>query len=209
MPIRHEIIGTNCAEINTKGCLQACFHIIIYTAVSVLKICCLNTEISHSKYFFSTMISDFTLVNIWSLHSSGMWGCVTGWLVPDVWRQYSGLIYQEQIVHEDSSFFTDISTLEDETTMMPQNVGHQSPGDATPHPRGMKTSTTLLHKPKNSHHSHLFATVQIRHFQSSSFRILIFICMSCLSFITYSSLLNCSVLLWTVTGITKVHKWQA
>jgi hypothetical protein len=36
-----------------------------------------------------------------------------------------------------------------QTTMLSQNVGHQSPGDTGPHPRRKQTSTTLLQKPKN------------------------------------------------------------
>jgi hypothetical protein len=34
----------------------------------------------------------------------------------------------------------DILTLEDDTTTLSQNVGHQSPGDVPPHPRQRATS---------------------------------------------------------------------
>jgi hypothetical protein len=40
-------------------------------------------------------------------------------------------------------------TLEDETTVLPQNTGHQKPSDAEAHPRGMAMSTALLQKPEN------------------------------------------------------------
>jgi hypothetical protein len=80
-----------------------------------------------------------------------MWCCVTERLDPIVWKQYNGLIYHGQIVHKDASFFTEISTLEDKTTMIPQYAKHQSPDDAASHPITMKTSTTPLHKSKNSH----------------------------------------------------------
>jgi hypothetical protein len=41
-----------------------------------------------------------------------------------------------------------ILTLEDETTMLPSHIGHQSPSEVKPHPRTTETSTALLHHPK-------------------------------------------------------------
>jgi len=46
-----------------------------------------------------------------------------------------------------------ISTLEETTTMLPQNVGHeviQSPSNLVPHTKRTETSITLLQYPKNS-----------------------------------------------------------
>lgn len=45
-----------------------------------------------------------------------------------------------------------ISTFEETTTMLPQNVGHeviQSPSNLAPHTRRTETSITLLQNPKN------------------------------------------------------------
>jgi hypothetical protein len=55
----------------------------------------------------------------------------------------------------------EISTLQNKTATIPQNAGHQSPGDAASHPRRMKTSTTTLQKSENSHHSYLLANVTL------------------------------------------------
>jgi hypothetical protein len=38
-------------------------------------------------------------------------------------------------------FFKDILTLENETTMLSQNVGHQSPSEMVPHPNRMLTTS--------------------------------------------------------------------
>jgi len=38
-------------------------------------------------------------------------------------------------------FFKDMLTHEDETTMFPQNVGHQSPSKVVPHSRRMHTTS--------------------------------------------------------------------
>jgi hypothetical protein len=56
-----------------------------------------------------------------------------------------------KIVHKDASLFTEIPTLEDQTTTIPQNAGHLSPDDAASHPIRKKISTTPMHNPKNSH----------------------------------------------------------
>jgi hypothetical protein len=88
----------------------------------------------HASYCILITISDSRIINIWGLHFSGMWCCIIEWLVPVVWKQYSDLIYHGKIVHKDTSFFTEISTLEDQTITIPQNAGHQSPDDAASHP---------------------------------------------------------------------------
>jgi len=50
-------------------------------------------------------------------------------------------------------------TLEGDTTMLPQNTGHQSSSDAEAHPRGTETSTALLQKPENLK-GDMYASVQ-------------------------------------------------
>jgi len=47
------------------------------------------------------------------------------------------------------TFFMAFWTLEDETTMLPLNTGHQSPSDVEAHPRGTEMSTALLQEPEN------------------------------------------------------------
>jgi len=58
-----------------------------------------------------------------------------------------------------STFFMAFWTPEDETTMLPQNTGHQSPSDAEAHPRGAEMSTALLQKPENLKRD-MYASVQ-------------------------------------------------
>jgi hypothetical protein len=74
--------------------------------------------------------------------SSGMCRRVTKWLVSDVSRECGGLIFKGRNGHEE--IFTDISTLEDETTTLSRNVRPHSPSDAATHPGGMGTSTRII-----------------------------------------------------------------
>jgi len=52
--------------------------------------------------------------------------------VPSVLRQAGGLILKGLNVHIE--MFMDISTPEDETSTLSQNIGHQSPSKTLPHP---------------------------------------------------------------------------
>jgi len=49
-----------------------------------------------------------------------------------------------------------IWTIEDKTTTLSQNIGHQLPSDMAQHPSRNETSTVPLQKPENTH-NHFFA----------------------------------------------------
>jgi len=58
-----------------------------------------------------------------------------------------------------STFFMAFRTLEDETSVLPQNTGHQLPSDAEAHPRGTGVSSASLQKPENLK-ADMYASVQ-------------------------------------------------
>ena len=58
--------------------------------------------------------------------------------------------------------FTNTSILDDETTMMSRNAGHQTPSGMVPHSRRKVTSTAPLEKPKTLITSCLVETLKIK-----------------------------------------------
>jgi len=90
-----------------------------------------------------------------------MWRCATGYLVSDVLRQRSGIIFRSQNVPENEepsllfhrfthspAFLLAISALEDETNMLFRNCGDQIPSGPASHPRTGDTSTSISRNPK-------------------------------------------------------------
>jgi hypothetical protein len=57
----------------------------------------------------------------------------------------SGFVFKGRAVHKNGH---GLSVLEDVSSRLPRNVGHQSTSNATPHPRTRETSTAQLQKSK-------------------------------------------------------------
>jgi hypothetical protein len=74
-----------------------------------------------------------------------MFRSVTCWLVVDVPRQHSAFTFKDRSVREECMHFY---ALEDITSLLSRNVGHQSPSYAALHARRMESSTVPLRKLK-------------------------------------------------------------
>jgi hypothetical protein len=66
----------------------------------------------------------------WCINTSGMWHCVTAFLVPDITRQQSGITFKGLTIHK----IKNLTTLEDENIMLSWNTGNQILSNAASHP---------------------------------------------------------------------------
>ena len=103
----------------------------------------------------------FAREKTWGIRSSWMWSCATGYLVPDVLRQRSGIIFKSQNVPENEepslyfhrsthspAFLFAISALDDETNMLFRYCGDKIPSDPASHLRRVDTSISISRNPK-------------------------------------------------------------